>query len=203
MRARARRRRREMCSWEKPTRAAMVSGSGSWRNRRGRRRGHQIAKTGERPRRWCSSSATRHSRKARSLSGAGHLQPPAGVTEVALELADHAGHGVCPEPGAVAGVVAEVLDAGPAAAADVNDRMVRRRWDGDGHPVPRWTGPPRGLGGRAASAAGSHRLPVAGPSQTSGGRRRPTVEGGSISRCGLPIGSGEYRRKSHNGILGV
>jgi hypothetical protein len=45
MRARARRRRRELCSWEKPTRAAMVSRSNSWKNRRGRRRGHQIAKT--------------------------------------------------------------------------------------------------------------------------------------------------------------
>ena len=101
------------CAAGEADRAAMVSRSRSWKNRRGRRRGHQIAETA------VGFAADRLVQ--RHLPAAGH------------------------------------------------HRQRRRRWDGDGHPVPRWTGPPRGLGGRAASAAGSHRLPVAGPSQTSGG----------------------------------
>jgi hypothetical protein len=57
------------------------------------------------------------------------VDPPAGVAQVALELTDHAGHGVGDERVAVVGVVAvhgrdqadpgrlaEVLGAGPAAA---------------------------------------------------------------------------------------
>ena len=40
------------------------------------------------------------------LAGAGHMQPPAGVPQVAFELADHTGHGVGDERRPVAGVVA-------------------------------------------------------------------------------------------------
>jgi hypothetical protein len=40
------------------------------------------------------------------LLRAGHVQPPAGVAQVAFELADHTGHGVGDEWAAVVGVVA-------------------------------------------------------------------------------------------------
>jgi hypothetical protein len=59
------------------------------------------------------------------------MEPPAGVAQVAFELADHTGHGVGDEGGGVVGVIAvdggdqpgpgalhQVLGAGPAAVAE-------------------------------------------------------------------------------------
>jgi hypothetical protein len=40
------------------------------------------------------------------LERPGNMEPPAGIAQVAFEFADHTGHGVGEERGAVAGVVA-------------------------------------------------------------------------------------------------
>jgi hypothetical protein len=85
------------------------------------------------------------------LERPGNMEPPAGVAQVAFELADHTGHGVGEERGAVAGVIAvdggdrpgpigldQVLGAGPAAVAEPPGQPVGHAQVGQDDPLRSW-----------------------------------------------------------------
>jgi hypothetical protein len=78
-----------------------------------------------------------------------NVQPPAGIAQVAFELADHTGHGIGDERGAIAGVIAvdggdqpgpgglaQILRRGPAAVAIPVGEPIGQTQVGQRDPLP-------------------------------------------------------------------